>query len=105
MKLLFWLIALVPFALENNSELLHLFSERCSQENRFHQLGVRYQEAVGFLNPWKITPTHVAVVTFSPDSESLYVMRNYCRTRALTARIIDRLIPYGPTAVVMDWWN
>ena len=87
----FWIIALVPFFLENGSGILNSLSSECRPNSA--EFGSIYESArrwLGKLDPFAPSPDNVVLVTYSVGYEGRYLMGNFCDLRKFTARVLER---------------
>src|SRR5690349_8568948 len=105
--LLIWAFSiLVPFGLENSSELMGYLSHECLGEQRGFaaKISAWYYGALEKLSPFEITANHVRLVTLNSAVEGDWV-QNPCDSREFTGTLLKRIASIHPAAIVVDWSN
>jgi hypothetical protein len=103
----FWVIALIPFIIENSNHLLsQLTGGECDPHR--HEAGSFYPWArrfAGARNPFLKKPDNVRLVAYSVRNEGPFVMGNFCETREFTSHVLRKLVSWEPAVIVIDWYN
>jgi hypothetical protein len=102
-----WTVAIIiPFGLENYSELSQLVSNSCEAElhGPLARLSASYYKLLQELTPFDATPTHVKIVSVDATVEGGWVA-NPCDMRTFTGHLVQVIAAERPAAIVIDWSN